>query len=222
MWPKAINTATACFAENRKAGIMICGINWGGSPEEESTEEKESFFSDSSVNSYPYRNRLLVWFELFGHPLSTKPENAGVFEKSIIQTNWLNNQSPNMNGKSLYTECVNQWANFEYHLSTLEPKIIVFLSVSLLDTLNSQACIKNATKTLGEACKPDYFQKDIYHGEKKLKRFRVGIQKFSKTTIIALPHPTGSRGLSNDYISAFKPEINPIFEAFKNENRITA
>jgi hypothetical protein len=222
MWPPRINTTTACFAENREAGLMVCGINWGGSPDEPSSGETASFFSDCSVNNYPYRNRLLTWFELFGHPLETKSNQAGSFEKSIIQTNWLSNQSPNMNGKAIYAECIKEWGNFQYHLQELNPKIIIFLSVTLLEALNSLSHANIVHSLLGAAEKPKYYKKSVQSNGVQLKRFRVGAQKFKNAHIIALPHPTGSVGLSNDYIQAFKPEIFPIFEAYKYERKFTA
>ena len=223
MEAKELNTTTASFTENREGGLMICGINWGGSEEETPNDgdtlkkEKKSFFSDADVNNWPYRNRLLTWFELFGHPLKTTENMSNQFERSIIQTNWLSSQSKNMAGKSLRAECIREWDNFEWHVQTIRPKIIIFLSVSLLDTLNSSACAEKANLLLGKPEKSNFYRKTVFSNGKVLKRFRVGVQNFKNTTVIALPHPTGSIGLSNNYIQSFKPEVYPILEKYKNE-----
>lgn len=223
MAAKELNTTTASFTENREGGLMICGINWGGSEDETPNDgdnlkkERKSFFSDADVNNWPYRNRLLRWFELFGHPLRTTEDLSNQFERSIIQTNWLSSQSKNMAGKSIRAECISEWDNFAWHVQTIKPKIIVFLSVSLLDTLNSSACVENAKLILGDSEKAIYYKKTVPDNGKALKRFRVGVQNFKRTTIIALPHPTGSKGLSHKYIQAFKPEIYPILQKYKNE-----
>jgi len=39
-----INVATAIYPENKRNGIMICGYNWGGSPDDQQIQEELSFF----------------------------------------------------------------------------------------------------------------------------------------------------------------------------------
>ena len=212
-----LNVVTKLFDENEKAGLMICGINWGGSPDSASDNETASFFSDVSCNKYPYRNKLLKWFELLGHPLETKKETVGRFERSIIQTNWLSSQSPNMHGQSLHSECVSDWDNFEFHIKELQPRLVLFLSVALLDILNSPQCLKNARQLLGTETRMQIMKKDVLNAGAVLKRFRIGIQKFGSTQIIALPHPTGSIGLSDEYIRAFAEDISPLLQSYKKE-----
>ena len=222
MLNQSLNIATASFSENRKAGLMICGINWGGSADNPSGNEPASFFSDVRYNNYPYRNRLLKWFELLGHPLECTEEKAGPFERSIVQTNWLSSQSPNMHGKSLYTECVHEWGNFAFHVETLQPKLVVFLSVTLLDILNSATCIENARRLFGAETSAQLMRKDVLTEGKVLKRFRIGMQRFGGTQIIALPHPTGSRGLSDEYIRTFAKDISPLLQRYKVERGFKA
>jgi hypothetical protein len=213
---KLPNVPTKICSENKQNGLMICGINWGGAESESSEHEEQSFFSDIKVNDYLYLNRLCTWFELFGHPLQKTLEKAGAFERSIIQTNWLTSQSRNMNGKSLYEECVIELNNFEYHINEFKPKLIIFLSVSLLDILNSKVCKPVAEKLFGKSEKPTYIKKDVYHDKGKYIRFRVGIKNFENTKIIALPHPTGSRGLSDAYLAEFRLEISEILNWYKS------
>ena len=84
---------------NDKEGIMLCGYEWGFSKEdqekfengelEESVDIQElntSFSNKINVfnKSYPYDERIVKWFKLWGHPLK---RNNGTFEKCIIQTN---------------------------------------------------------------------------------------------------------------------------------------
>jgi hypothetical protein len=63
---------TKNYSENLVGGIMVCGINFGYSKEDERLESVEvkreaeplSFFSDTAVNDTRFRNRLLTWLSL--------------------------------------------------------------------------------------------------------------------------------------------------------------
>lgn len=210
-----LNVATAWFDENIRNGLMICGINWGGDASGDAPRHAPSFFSDHAANRFPYRNRILTWFSLFGHPLQTVAGREGGFERSIVQTNWLDTQSPNMQGKALHHEFVGNWENMAHHLDALRPRLILFLSATLLDALNSPGIFPEAQHILGCADRPLFLQKEVTSHGRRLKRFRVGMQDFEHTSVIALPHPTGSKGLSNEYISAFAPEISAHIANYK-------
>lgn len=127
-FPALNNVATAKFAENYVEGIMVCGINWGGDPSGNMTPEEPSFFSDKDVNDYPYRNRLLRWFQLWGHSLETVRGRDGAFERSIIQTNWLSDQRRTMHGQDTYETCVSNRDNFFLHLRALRPRLVFFFA----------------------------------------------------------------------------------------------
>ncbi|HQN65407.1 MAG TPA: hypothetical protein PLR90_07975 [Methylophilus sp.] len=216
MEAKKLNIQTAKYAENSKDGIMICGINWGGSPDDAPSNETKSFFSDQSVNNYRYRNRIVTWFQLFRHPLEVTESKATAFERSIIQTNWLSTQSRNMQNNHVFDECVNEWGNFEFHVRELQPKLIIFLSVTLLDVLNSKSCIDRTRRLFGnEIDLKKILKKDVYEEARRLRSFRIGIQRFENTDVIALPHPTGSKGLSDNYIRAFDQDISPLIDKYK-------
>jgi len=144
-----LNVATKEFDENRRSGLMICGINWGSDPTEPQNYEDASFFSDRRVNNYEYRNRIIRWFSLWGHPLETSEVGAGAFERSVVQTNWWRSQSSNVNGMSIYDGCLKEWGNFEFHLETLPPRLIFFFSVQLLHALNASVCATAAQRLLG-------------------------------------------------------------------------
>lgn len=61
---------TKKFPENQKHGLMICGINFGYSTEDQMLDEREfsqrpeemSYFSDIAVNQSQFRNRILRAF----------------------------------------------------------------------------------------------------------------------------------------------------------------
>jgi hypothetical protein len=210
-----VNIATNLFDENRRAGLMICGINWGSDPDAPQSEEKASFFSDRSVNDEEYRDRLVKWFALWGHPLESTSEKAGPFERSIVQTNWWPDQSRTIETKSVYDECVREWGNFERDLAELQPAVILFLSVELMHALNSPACAAAAQRILGSASPPRVLTHDVQRDGRALKRFRVGFQNFERAEVVALPHPTGSVGLFDEYIASFTDEIAPVIARYK-------
>jgi hypothetical protein len=216
-----LNLATALYPENSSDGLAICGMNWGGDPDPDFQWTRDvvgdSFFSDPRSNDYPYQRRLLRWFERLGHPLATTEDRAGAFERSIIQTNWIPNQSPNMRGSDLGGECVRNLGNFEFHMERLRPKLLLFTSVALLDALNSPSCIGAARRVFGWGPRPDVLTRSIEVAGKRHKRFRVGFQKFERVQIIALPHPSGSRGLSDEYIAAFADVIGALLAEYKAE-----
>ena len=137
-----LNLATSQFPENREGGLMICGINWGG-PEDAAALTQDvfgdSFFSDARfvAGPSPYRRNIIRWFELFGHPLAGSESEAGPFERSVVQTNWRSDQSPHVKGESAHAELVRAWGNFEFHVEQLKPRLLMFMGVNLLETLNS-------------------------------------------------------------------------------------
>lgn len=211
-----LNVMTACFDENRAGGIMVCGINWGGDPNGEPSHESASFFSDEAVNNYPYRNRLLKWFNLWGEPLETKRGKEGAFERSIVQTNWLSDQTPTMHGRSIVEACVAKKSDFLFHLQTLRPRIILFCGSTLSKALNDPRCKAGAEGSLGVSTSLCWLQKHHRDADGKVcKRFRVGIQRFGQCDVVGLPHPTGCHGLSDDYIKEFRPEISRILQTFR-------
>jgi hypothetical protein len=48
------------------------------------------------------------------------------------------------------------------------------------------------------------------------RTFRVGFQSFDQCDIICLPHPSGTHGLTDNYIKLFSDEISPLIQKFKN------
>lgn len=207
-------------------GIVLCGINWGGDPHKVEPDNDNSkmptFFSDAQLNNYPYSRKIKRWFELWGHPLQEDSSMASDFEHSIAQMNWLTNQSKNMNNQNIRTECIKNKIEFFSRLELLRPRLIFFFSVNLLDALNDPSCIEDAKKILGKK-KQELIkiQKDVpLMSGKKCRRFRVGFQAFEKCEIVALPHPTGAKGINDAYISAFKDKIGPLITRYKEARNI--
>ena len=214
-----LNLATAIFDENKNGGIMICGINWGGDPSDKPNPEKPSFFSDATVNNYPYRNRLLRWFQLWGQPLQTARGEDGPFERSIVQTNWLPDQERTMHGQDIFRKCIEQKDNFFAHVRALRPRVILFCGSTLIRVLNDPSCIEDATACLGSPDKMKLLTKNVLENGKTLKRFRIGLQRFEHCNVVAVPHPTGSKGLSDSYIAAFRSEVWSVFEDVRRASR---
>lgn len=210
-----MDLATAIFPENQRGGFLICGINWGGSPSKEDQAEIPSFFSDSNINNYPFRNRIRRWFELWGHPLETCRGREGAFERSIAHMNWLSDQSRSMRKRDAKNECVVQRDRFFSYAEELNPRVIMFCGITLLDALNDISCIQEAEKLFGQSTRPRYMKKEVSNHGQKLRKFRVGFQTFERSEIIALPHPTGSIGLSDDYVEAYRSEIEPILNTYR-------
>lgn len=210
-----LNTVTATFDENRTGGLLICGINWGGNPAEASVVEERSFFSDRSVNDYPYRNRLVRWFAMWGHPLEQIRGREGSFERSIVQTNWLPDQDRSMRARNMLQECIAERENFFFHIDALLPRVLLLCGSTLMQALNAPECLGEAEKILGSSRAPDFRCKEVMENGKRLKRFKVGIQHFERCPVIAVPHPTGSIGVSNAYMAAFQEEIDPILHSYR-------
>ena len=97
---------TRDFPENQKHGLMICGINFGYSEEDQTCDKKgssqqieeKSYFSDIAVNQSQFRNRILRAFSLWGVPFETDADKVSAFERAIFQTNWLTNGLMHING----------------------------------------------------------------------------------------------------------------------------
>jgi hypothetical protein len=127
-----LNLDTRLYEDGSSGGLMICGYNSAG-PVDTAVPtgpvHGESFFSDDRLVGVGggYRRKIVRWFELLGHPLAGAESRAGPFERSIVQTNWLTDQSPNLNGRSIVPELVRARANFEFHVEQLKPRLVFFM-----------------------------------------------------------------------------------------------
>jgi hypothetical protein len=210
-----LDLETKQYPENSLGGLMICGINWGGNPLEHKQHDEQSFFSDASVQNYRFRNQLVAWFKLWGHALTTERGREGPFERSIFHTNWLPDQSQSTIGRPIDTELVRHDTQFFRHVEVLKPRMIILCSVRLMRALNQPRCLVKAERLLGSANPPQYETKEISHAGRRLKRFVFGFQIFEHCNVVAVPHPSGSRGLDSEYVHAFRKEIYPLLSDFR-------
>lgn len=223
---------TLIFEENREGGLLLCGINHGYSKDDERqdaagidrSDSHKSFFSDSEVNDYPFRNRIVSWFELWGYELAQSKRIAGQFERSIIQTNWLQTCSNNVHGMNTQRACIEDHESFLETCSALKPGIIFFFGKELLWAFTSPA-LSTKVEIIFGARKGEiqWLQKDVYCNGKRRRRFRFGFQQYEELAVVALPHATGAKGIASDYIAAFKPEMSEIIDGWwaRHEEALT-
>ena len=228
---KDLNLGNGIFEGwNDQQGLMICGYEWGNSKknQEQSQDAKPVDFNiactfsnkvpryGQGALSWPYDNRIKRWFALWGHPLDSN-EYGQDFDKSIIQTNWANTCNHQLANYShlLSEEQVN---NFINHISTLKPKIILFMGSQLIHLLRNPIVKARFEEIIGTEILDSFVvkQKKEFSGRK----FKIYFCEFENCQIIGLPHPSSSRGLSDRYIELFEPEMNTIISQFKKEKAI--
>lgn len=209
--------------ENREGGLLLCGINHGYSKDDESKDEAgidrsdshKSFFSDSEVNDYPFRNRIVSWFNLWGYDLARSKQLAGQFERSIIQTNWLQTCSSNVHDLNTYQACIDEYDLFLETCATLTPGAILFFGKELLWAFTSPAINHKVESIFGSKIGGiRWLQKEVYHQGMPRRRFQFGFQQYEELSVVALPHATGAKGIASDYIAAFKPEMSEVIDSW--------
>lgn len=210
-----LNLGTLLYPESQ-GGLMICGYEWGGGPEDVEDASALSFFSDLTVKQYVYRTRLLKWFNLWGCPLSTRRGFEGPFERAIVQTNWMPDQARSTVGRNLSQELFNHRENFFTHLEVLRPRVLIFCGKQSIFVLNEPKCLAVAESILGARVRaPEMRRRDVFVEGVQLTQFVFGFQSFARCEVIGLPHPSGSRGLEDAYVAAFRPDIEPILWALR-------
>ncbi|MDQ3565247.1 MAG: hypothetical protein M3436_14295 [Pseudomonadota bacterium] len=218
--------------ENREGGLLLCGLNHGYSKDDERRDAAEidrsaphtSFFSDSEVNDYAFRNRIVSWFALWGYELARSKETAGQFEKSIIQTNWLQTCSNNMSGVNTQQACVEDNESFLRTCAALKPGAIFFFGTELLCAFTSPQLCREVESVFGpKVGGTNWLQKDVYFNGKPRRRLRFGFQHYERLAVVALPHATGAQGVAHGYIEAFKPEMSEVIESWwiKHKEKLT-
>jgi hypothetical protein len=216
---KKFNIATGIFPGwNHSKGIMLCGYEWGGGGEETGdslateellTAEAPVVFSNKAprygqvANSWPYDRRIIEWFGFWGHQLR-RDETGGDFEKCLLQTNWCDTQNVKVTGH-YYEKLLadDQVANFIKHIAEFKPRLIFFFGSAMINLLQNAKVLTPFKDVMGNVTQPLEVVTKPFDG----KKFKVGFQGFENCRIIALPHPSGSRGLNNEYIKLFTQEI---------------
>lgn len=131
---------TKKFPENQKHGLMICGINFGYSVEDQMLDERGfshppkemSYFSDIAVNRSKFRNRILRAFSLWGVPLETDADKVSAIERSIFQTNWLDTQTNDAEGIG-WRKLVESSDGVLQLITDRQPRLILFFGRQLID-----------------------------------------------------------------------------------------
>jgi len=209
--------------ENKEGGLLLCGLNHGYSKEDERldatgidrSDSHKSFFSDSEVNDYPFRNKIVSWFSLWGYELARSKETANQFERSIIQTNWLQTCSNNMGQVDIKAVCIEDNESFFNTCEILKPSIIFFFGRDLLWAFTSNELTQKVESIFGAKIgTTKQLKKDVVFNGKKRRAFTFAFQQYEKLTVVFLPHATGSKGLANDYVAAFKQEMSGIIECW--------
>lgn len=217
---------------NDKSGLMICGYEWGLSKKDQELDylgkdvfcdkDAVTIFSNKSpafgerAFSWRYDNRIVKWFEIWGHPLS-REVLGGDFEKCIMQTNWCNTEG-NKITENYYQKLTDpeQVKNFIFHIRHFEPSLIIFMGSEMMNVLQDAKVLERFSDVMGQpAAKPSIVQKPFAG-----RRFKIGFQKFEKCNVVSLPHPSSSRGLSDDYISLFAEEMSGLITDLKRRKGI--
>lgn len=229
--PIELPVHTLIGRENRKGGLLLCGLNHGYSKNDERqdaagidrADKIKSFFSDGEVNNYPFRNRIVSWFSLWGFELVRRNEMAGAFERSIVQTNWLQSCTNSMRGINVQQECIKDNESFIHTCESLKPELLFFFGRELFWAFSSSALSERIESIFGKRCgETRWLQKNVFFNGKSRRRFRFGFQQYKKLTVVVLPHATGAQGVANDYIEAFKPEMAETINTWrvKHEGRL--
>ena len=216
---------------NDQEGIMLCGYESGHSKEDQENEkngtaepmneEAECTFATKylmhgdKAKKWKYDNRIKKWFaEIFNHPLNESEFTD--FDKCIVQTNWCNTQGNKIEeDKYIKLRQPEQVENFLNHIKELKPKVIFFLGSAMIEVLQEDAIKPRFMDIMGkETRKLSYPKRDGAN-------FKVGFQSFEKCEIISLPHPSGTRGLSDNDIELFADGIIPVLEDFANSPHLS-
>jgi hypothetical protein len=216
---------TKDYPENLLGGIMICGINFGYSVEDEALEKAGviaepdplSFFSDMAVNNTRFRNRVLTWLSSWSFELATQKGQEGPLEHAFFQTNWLDTQTRSItsNGSITTKILVQEADSFLRLLETRKPSVIIFVGSLLIEALNDMRIRERVVSILGERSG----NAKIYRAELPNytgTRFKLLAQKFGDTQIISLPH-TQAQGISDEYVAALKPPIHIIHKIIEKQ-----
>lgn len=224
------NIANSIFPGlNDKRGIMLCGYEWGFSKEDQEAissgdEPKPDFNAQTTfANKSPtygemafkwrYDNRIIKWFELFGHPLN-RQGLGGDFEKCLLQTNWCDSQGHSIQG-SYHAKLTDgkQVDNFLNHVAHFEPRLLMFFGSAMIDVLQAPEIKSSFEEICGAEGSPlKKIQKDFAG-----TRFKIGFQSFERCDLVSLPHPSSSRGLSDAYIALFASDIGSLIARVKAE-----
>lgn len=229
-----LNLANSIFPGlNDKRGILICGYEWGfsqadqrlhaeGNPAPFFDKGAKTTFSNKTpahgdrALAWRYDNRIHRWFDLWGHPLN-RDGLGGVFEKCIVQTNWCSTEGHHIEC-SYHAKLSDplQVENFIFHTAELDPALIMFMGSTMIDVLQYPTVLSRFTKIAGSQISSLQKVQKEFSG----RRFFVGFQSFKRCSVVSLPHPSSSRGLSDNYIALFANEIGSLISSVRHDKGV--
>jgi len=212
------NVGTSIFPGfNDRRGLAICGYEWGDNKNDQARDNDEktthdTFHFKSKRYQSPYDLRILKWFSMVGHPLGIN-DGYSEFDKSILQTNWCDTQGYSVTdyGRFLSEDNIK---NFLRHMSEYQPAMLIFMGIRQIGYLQHTRVKSEFHQIFGEEVENFRLERKDCPGR---RTFRIGFQRFERVSIVALPHPSGTRGLSDEYISLFKGEIGTLISNYKRE-----
>lgn len=211
---------------NDKHGIMLCGYEWGDSKHDkylennhkEAIEEKKSrintFYEKAKIYDSPYDKKIIKWFSFFGHPLGADGGFSS-FDKCVLQTNWCDDQGTYVSDYSKFLSKENS-ENFLQIVEAFLPRVLIFMGSKQIHYLHDPAVIDRFSEAFGPPTSELVIQSKPFIGRK----FKIGFRSFENVNVISLPHPSGTKGLSHEYIKLFSPEINRVLDSYKKFKRI--
>ncbi|MBC2769499.1 DNA translocase FtsK [Pusillimonas minor] len=201
---------TKDYLENLMGGVMICGINFGYSAEEEVSDSQGktqelaplSFFSDETVNNSRFRTRILGWLSSWGIHLETKPGKEGPRERAFWQTNWSDTQTRSVDSheKIDIEALVNDADGVLDLIKRRRPSVIIFAGSDLIEALNDIRLRERVEAILG----PRPGKARVVRSKEGTngRSFKMLLQTFGETDIVSLPHPQ-ARGLTDEQVASF-------------------
>lgn len=209
------HVVTKDYPENLHGGVMACGIDFGFSKADEEDEaqsasvqvELKSFFSDVSVRkSDKFRQRVLSWLALWGAGLNSELDKVTSNERSYFQTNWLDEQNRSNDGP--VGLLVNNCNGILELIEDRKPRLIIFCGANLIEALNDVSIRERVEVILGKRPGNAFaYQRPPINGG---KQFKVLVQKWPNTTVVSIPHPTGTRGVQDTYMAQFEDVLRPL------------
>lgn len=211
---------------NDKQGIALCGYEWGYSKHDQYLDDNHSheieikpaeirsFYQKAQVCSSSYDLRIIRWFEFFGHPLGGN-NGLSALDKSILQTNWCDSQAPSVSDYNQFLAPGNL-QNFLKTMDAYRPKILMLMGARQIQYLQNPVVKAPFSEIFGREIAPVEIQAKPFSGRK----FRVAFQKFEDVNIISFPHPSGSRGLADDYIKLFSEKMKSILDKYRHNKGV--
>lgn len=99
-------------------------------------------------------------------------------------------------------------------MQEFRPSLVLFMGIKQIEYLQDARVKPVIEQLAGPEVSPLRFERNEEFDGKK---FRVAFQAFENLSIIALPHPSGSMGLSDGYIQHFAGEICDHIAEFKRK-----